>query len=253
MSKEKEIREAVRTRYGQIVRQDQKGCCPSCGCGPGALAQAQTMGYKKEDLDSIPEEAIMGLGCGNPVALADLKVGEAVLDLGSGTGADVFLAARKVGAEGKAIGIDMTKEMVDKATRIANEHGYQNVEFYLGEMENLPLEDESVDVIISNCVINLCPDKSKVFSEAYRVLKPGGRVVISDIVSEGALPEEIKSDLDAWACCIGGTIEEKEYLEKMKQAGFKDIQVKPAWGFHVEGRTGKLGGKLLSITVKARK
>lgn len=253
MTKEQEIKEAVKNRYAHIARQDQESCCPSCGCGMSPSVQAQTVGYRKEDLEGVPKEAIMGLGCGNPVAFAELKVGEVVLDLGSGGGVDVFLAANKVGAKGKAIGVDMTKEMVDRATRIAREHGYHNVEFRLGEMESLPVEDGSIDVVISNCVINLCPDKSKVFHEAYRVLKPGGRLVISDIVSEGALSDDIKGDLDAWACCIGGALEQREYLEMIKEAGFKDVQVTPTWGFYVESRTGGIAGKLLSVTVKASK
>jgi len=204
-------------------------------------------------LERVPEEAIMGLGCGNPTATADLKVGEVVLDLGSGAGVDVFLAANRVGPTGKAIGVDMTKEMIDKAKRIATNHGYQNVEFRLGEMENLPVEDEYVDAIISNCVVNLSPDKSKVFQEAYRALKPGGRLIVSDIVSEGALPDEIKTDSNAWACCIGGALEQQEYLEKIKKAGFVDIEVVSSREFYIENKANQTKEKLLSITVKAYK
>ena len=253
MTKEKQIKEVVKKKYAQIARQEENSCCPSCGCGTSSLAQAGMVGYLKEDLEAIPEEAIMGLGCGNPVAFAELKTGEIVLDLGSGAGVDTFLAANKVGVEGKAIGVDMTKEMVERAAGIAREHGYKNVEFRLGELENLPVEDESVDVIISNCVINLCPDKSKVFQEAYRVLKPGGRIVISDIVSEGALPDDIKDDIDAWACCIGGALDQQEYLQRMKEAGFTNVQVIPTWGFYVESETSRIKGRLVSVTVKARK
>jgi len=204
-------------------------------------------------LERVPEEAIMGLGCGNPTATADLKAGEVVLDLGSGAGVDVFLAANKVGPTGKAIGVDMTKEMIDKAKRIAANHGYQNVEFRLGEMENLPVEDESVDAIISNCVVNLSPDKSKVFQEVYRALKPGGRLTVSDIVSEGALPDEIRTDSNAWACCIGGALEQREYLEKIKGAGFEDVMVVSSREFYIENKANQTKEKLLSITVKAYK
>jgi ubiquinone/menaquinone biosynthesis C-methylase UbiE len=211
------------------------------------------MGYETDDLERVPEEAIMGLGCGNPTAIADLKVGEVVLDLGSGAGVDVFLAANKVGPNGKAIGVDMTKEMIDKAKRIASNHGYQNVEFRLGEMESLPVENESVDAIISNCVVNLSPDKSKVFQEAYRVLKPGGRLTVSDIVSEGALPDEIRTDSNAWACCIGGALEQREYLDKRKGAGFEDVKVVSSREFYIENKANQTKQKLLSITVKAYK
>ena len=251
--KDKEIKEVVKGRYGQIAKQDQQSCCPSCSGGASSILQSEGIGYKREDLERVPEEAIMGLGCGNPTAIADLKVGEVVLDLGSGAGVDVFLAANKVGPTGKAIGVDMTKEMIDKAKRIATNHGYQNVEFRLGEMENLPVEDEYVDAIISNCVVNLSPDKSKVFREAYRALKPGGRLMVSDIVSEGALPDEIKTDSNAWACCIGGALEQQEYLREIKEAGFKDIEILSSREFYIENKANQTKEKLLSITVKAYK
>lgn len=249
----KKIKEVVKGRYAQLARQGQESCCPSCNSGASSLLQAKGTEYLREDLESVPEEAIMGLGCGNPAALADLRTGEVVLDLGSGAGVDVFLAANKVGPTGKAIGIDMTEEMVDKAEEIARNYGYHNVEFRLGEMENLPVEDESVDAIISNCVINLSPDKSKVFQEAYRVLKPKGRLTVSDIASERALPDEIRTDSNAWACCIGGALEQQEYLEKIKKAGFKDIEIVSSREFHVENKANQTEEKLLSITVKAYK
>jgi arsenite methyltransferase len=251
--KEKKIKEAVKGRYARIATEDQQSCCPSCRGEVSPLSQAEVIGYSREDLEHIPEETIMGLGCGNPAAIAELKAGEVVLDLGSGAGVDVFLAANKVGPTGRVIGVDMTKEMVDKAKSIARDHGYHNVEFRLGEIENLPVEDESVDAIISNCVINLSPDKSKVFREAYRVLKLGGRLTVSDKVSEGKLPAEIKDNLDAWACCIGGALEQREYLRYIKEAGFEDVQVLSSKEFQIEGKVGQALTKLLSITVRAYK
>lgn len=251
--KEKEIKEVVKGRYAQLAKQDQESCCSSCGGGVSPLAQAEAIGYLRKDLADIPEETIMGLGCGNPTAMADLEAGEVVLDLGSGAGVDVFLAANKVGPTGKAIGVDMTKEMVDKAKGIARSHGYHNVEFRLGEMERLPVGDDSVDIVISNCVINLSPDKSKVFQEAYRVLKPKGRLIVSDLVSEGELPDEMKDDPNAWVCCIGGALEQREYLEKIKKAGFEDVEIVSSREFYIENKANQMKGKLLSITVKAYK
>ncbi len=250
---EKKIKEVVKRRYAQIAKQDQQSCCPSCACEVNPLSQAEAIGYLREDLEHIPEEAVMGLGCSNPTTIADLKAGEVVLDLGAGAGVDVFLAANKVGSTGRVIGVDMTEEMVDKAKGIARTHGYHNVEFRLGEIEKLPVEDKSVDVIISNCVINLSPDKSKVFHEAYRALKPGGKLTVSDIVSEGALPDEIKNDPEAWAGCIAGALEQQEYLKKIKKAGFGDVQVVSSKEFYIEDKGGKVIKKLLSITVKAHK
>jgi SAM-dependent methyltransferase len=249
--KEKEIKKVVKGRYARIAKQDQQSCCPSCGVSP--LVQAEAIGYSRGDLEHVPKEAIMGLGCGSPTAIADLKTGEVVLDLGSGAGVDVFLAANKVGPTGRVIGVDMTEEMVSKAKSIAKDHGYHNVEFRLGEIENLPVEDESVDAIISNCVINLAPDKSKVFREAYRVLKPKGRLTVSDIVSEKALPDGTKNDPDAWACCIAGALERQEYLSQIKKAGFENVQVLSSKEFYIEGEGSQAPTKFLSITVKAYK
>jgi len=249
----KEIKKAVKGRYAQLAKQDRDSCCPSCARGAGSLAQAESTSYAREDLERIPQEAIMGLGCGNPTAIAELKTGEVVLDLGSGAGVDVFLAANKVGPAGKAIGVDMTREMIDKAEVIARNHGYHNVEFRLGEMEGLPVEDASVDVIISNCVINLAPDKSKVFQEAYRVLKPKGRLIVSDIVSEGALPDKIKGDPEAWACCIAGALKRQDYLQKIRDAGFENVEVLSSKEFHLEDEESQAPTKLMSITVKAYK
>jgi arsenite methyltransferase len=251
--KEKQIKEAVKGRYAQLARQDRKGCCPSCSGAASSILRTKGVGYSREDLEHIPQEAVMGLGCGNPIGIAELKAGEVVLDLGSGAGVDVFLAANKVGPTGRVIGVDMTAEMVRKAKKIASEHGYHNVEFRLGEIEKLPLEDDSVDAIISNCVINLSSDKAKVFAEAYRVLKPSGRLTVSDIVSEGAIPDEIKNDPDAWAGCIAGALEQQEYLEKIKKAGFADIQILSSREFYIENKANQTLEKLFSVTVKARK
>jgi arsenite methyltransferase len=251
--KEKEIKKVVKGRYAQIAKQAQQSCCSSCACGASSLLPAKAVGYSKEDLEHIPEEAIMGLGCGNPTAIAELKAGEVVLDLGSGAGVDVFLAANKVGPTGRVIGVDMTEEMVEKAKGIARDHDYHNVEFRLGEIENLPVEDDSVDAIISNCVINLSPDKSKVFREAYRVLKPEGRLTVSDIVSEENVPSAIRNNLDAWAGCIAGALEQQEYLREMKKAGFENVQVLSSKEFYIEGEGNQAPTKFLSITVKAYK
>ncbi len=251
--KDEKIKEAVKKRYSQIVKEGSS-CCPTCGpCGTDLLEQARAIGYSPEEMRSIPSEAVLGLGCGNPTALADLKGGETVLDLGSGAGIDVFLAANKVGPSGNVIGVDMTEEMVRRANDIAKRHGYENVEFKLGEIENLPIEDDSIDVIISNCVINLSPDKLKTYREAYRVLKPGGKMMISDLVTEGELPEDIKKSFEAWAECIAGTLEKKEYLDTIKKAGFKDVSISSQSTFYESGFDDRLIGKITSIKVKAYK
>ena len=195
----------------------------------------------------------MGLGCGNPTAIAELKPGETVLDLGSGAGINAFLAASKVGPNGSVIGVDMTEEMIDKAADIAKYNGYTNVEFRLGEIEKLPVDDSSVDVVMSNCVINLAPDKVKVYREAYRVLRPGGRLSISDIVADRALSDEMRNDLDAWAGCIACALEHRQYLRIIKEAGFADSQVLSSRELYVEDSNNKEMTKLSSITVRAEK
>jgi len=249
MEKEK-IKMHIQKRYSQAAEKEE--CC-SCASIEDPLTQAKLLGYSEDELKQAPEEAFLGLGCGNPTALAELKEGETVLDLGSGTGIDVFLASKKVGSKGLAIGVDMTKEMVKKARKIAKKYGYTNVEFKLGEIENLPIEDNSVDVVISNCVINLCIDKLKAFKEAYRVLKPRGRLMISDLVTNGELPEEVKENLDAWAECIAGAMEKNEYLKVIKEAGFKNITVTSEKPYYEPGMNEKLIGKILSINIKAYK
>jgi SAM-dependent methyltransferase len=188
-------------------------------------AISRGIGYSDEEMGSVPEGANLGLGCGNPVALASLKEGDIVLDLGSGAGFDCFLAADKVGKNGKVIGVDMTSEMVTKARENARKGGYSNVEFRLGEIENLPAADSSVDVIISNCVINLSPDKKQVFADAFRVLKPGGRIMISDIVLLRDLPDVVLNSLEAYVSCISGAMLKDEYLKAIKDAGLKDVTI----------------------------
>jgi SAM-dependent methyltransferase len=221
-----EIKKIVRDQYGKIANYSSSSCCSpsvepkasaSC-CGP--TESINELGYSIEDLKNIPEGANLNLGCGNPTASAGLKEGETVLDLGSGAGIDCFLAANRVGESGKVIGVDMTYQMLDKARENAVKGDYENVEFRLGEIENLPVADNSVDVIVSNCVINLSTDKKRVYQEAYRVLKPGGRIVVSDIVLHKELPESIKKNMKAYAGCIAGAMLKDDYLNVIKDVGF---------------------------------
>jgi SAM-dependent methyltransferase len=225
--KEEKIRKHVRERYAGIAKKGGACCGPSACCGGADPAEEASgrIGYSEEEMKSVPEGANLGLGCGNPIALASLEEGETVMDLGSGAGFDCFLAARAVGPSGGVIGVDMTPEMVEKARGNAKQGGYGNVEFRLGEIEHLPAADNSVDAIISNCVINLSTAKEKVFAEAYRVLKPGGRAMISDIVLSGDLPESVADSLAAHAGCIAGAIRKDDYLRLLKNAGFRDIEV----------------------------
>jgi len=252
----KKIKDHVKKRYGEIAQKEcsscSSGCCSSSSCGPPAQYVAWKIGYSPSDIESVPEDSLLGLGCGNPVALASLKEGETVLDLGSGGGIDVFLAAKKVGPEGKVIGVDMTQEMVERAKASALKNGYANVEFRLGEIESLPVDDETVDVIISNCVINLAPDKQKVFQEAYRVLKPDGRLLVSDLVTEGELPEEVRSSFDAWAGCIAGALEKSDYLNKIAAAGFKNVKIVSQKPYTIDVSP-ELRGKIISVQVEAHK
>jgi len=218
-----DIRTAVRDRYGAIA--EGKGC--GCGTGgeAGATCCASELGYSETEAASIPEGANLGLGCGAPVALAAPQRGETVLDLGSGAGVDVFLAAREVGPEGRVIGVDMTPAMIDRARLNAAREGCANVEFRLGEIEHLPLPDASVDVIVSNCVVNLSPEKPQVFREAFRVLRPGGRMVLSDLVLERPLPAETRDSIEATVGCIGGASLRGEYLAMIREAGFQEVEV----------------------------
>ena len=221
------IKKEVRKRYAKVAKTNGSCCASSVSCcsAPTDEQVSKTVGYSQEELDTVPEGANLGLGCGNPTALASLKEGEIVLDLGSGAGFDCFLASRKVGKSGKVIGVDMTPEMLDKARSNAKKGEYTNVEFRLGEIENLPVADSSVDVIISNCVINLSTNKKRVFEEAYRVLSPNGRLMVSDIVLLKELPKAIQQDMEAYAGCIAGAEIKDKYLELMRKAGFEEVKV----------------------------
>lgn len=229
-----DIRTAVRESYGKVAQQGGTGgCCSgdssasSC-CGPVPVATvAQQLGYSADETNAVPEGANLGLGCGNPQAIAALKPGETVLDLGSGAGFDAFLAARAVGKDGRVIGVDMTPEMLARARANALKGDYPNVEFRLGEIEHLPVADASVDVIISNCVINLSPDKAQVFREAFRVLKHGGRLAISDVVASAELPAEVRNDLALHSACVAGASMIDELIAALHGAGFKDVRIAP--------------------------
>lgn len=225
--KDHEIKKMVRESYASMAEKKGSCCPPTSGCCDGQTTQtiSRKVGYTDEQLAAIPIEADMGLGCGNPIRHAGLKPGEVILDLGSGAGIDCFLAAREVGATGRVVGVDMTPEMIDKARRAAQKGKYDNVEFRLGEIDNLPAGDDTVDVIVSNCVINLAPDKGKVFREAFRVLKPGGRFVVSDMVLTSELPVGIRSSVEAYAGCIAGAMLKDQYLETIRQAGFQRIEI----------------------------
>jgi SAM-dependent methyltransferase len=228
MKKEnKEIKNIVKEGYAKIAKQGTS-CCPSsscCGSANSTQNISKSIGYSDAEMEAVPEGANLGLGCGNPVAIASLKEGETVLDLGAGAGFDAFLAAAKVGRSGRVIGVDMTQEMVNRAQENARKGKYTNVEFRLGEIENLPVKDNSIDVIISNCVINLSPDKERVFNEAYRVLKAGGRLMVSDLVLIKELPAIIKNSVEAYVGCLAGAAMKEDYLDYIKKAGFKDIEV----------------------------
>ena len=226
--KEEEIKKVVREGYGKIAQKKLSCCAPASSCGGKEdFVQdiSKRIGYSDEELKVVPEGANLGLGCGNPVALASLKKGEVVLDLGSGAGFDCFLAANQVGKEGKVIGVDMTTEMLDRARENARKGNYENVEFRLGEIENLPVADDHADIIISNCVINLSPNKRRVFQEAFRVLKPGGRLMVSDIVLLKELPDEVRSSVAAYIGCLAGAVSKKDYLGAIQEAGFQETKI----------------------------
>lgn len=274
MEKE-EIKKAVREGYGKIARGGGSCCGPSKSCGDASAGRekiSKMIGYDDEELKTVPGDANLGLGCGNPIAIALLKEGETVLDLGSGAGLDCFLSAKAVGEKGKVIGVDMTTDMLDKARKNAAEGNYKNVEFRLGEIENLPVANDYVDVVISNCVINLASDKKRVFEEAFRVLKPGGRIVVSDVVYVKKLPQEILEKISAYVGCIAGALKKEEYIEAIKNAGFSAVSIMNEKSFPPEGthesrgsgeymkqfnisaeKIKEIAGSVLSITVTGNK
>ncbi len=264
------VKDIVKEKYGEAALRARSGatsCCgPSMGCcGPDPITANL---YGGDDLAEVPKEAVnASLGCGNPTALADLNPGEVVLDLGSGGGIDVLLSARRVGPSGKAYGLDMTDEMLALARENQAKAGLSNVEFLKGEIENIPLPDESVDVIVSNCVINLSADKQQVLREAFRVLKPGGRFAVSDVVVRGEVPAAIRRSVELWVGCVAGAMEEREYIEKLERAGFAEIGVEP-WriynteeargfieeaGLDYEVAAAEAEGRFMSAFVRARK
>lgn len=244
-----DVKKFVKDRYGKVA----EGKVDGCGCCSSPSPVELEVGYSRQDLENIPGGAVLGLGCGNPTALADIKEGETILDLGSGGGIDCFLAARLTGKTGKVIGVDMTEKMINLARKNADEGGYDNVEFRLGDLEQLPLEDNTVDLIISNCVINLAPDKARAFGEAYRVLKPGGRIMVSDLVVTEKLPEHIRKSFEAWAGCLAGAMIREEYLDVIKSAGFEKISIDKEHVFLEANLSEELKGKILSVSVKAFK
>lgn len=244
----KDIKEIVRKEYTKIAKTGSP-CCGSSSCCSGASsahANSKAAGYSDAEIGAVPEGANLGLGCGNPVAIASLKEGETVLDLGSGAGFDSFLASRRVGKAGKVIGVDMTAEMVERARANAVKGGYSNVEFRLGEIEKIPVENNSVDVIISNCVINLSPDKESVFKEAFRALKPGGKLMVSDLVLVKELPASKKESVEAYVGCIAGAVKKDDYLYLIRQAGFRDVEIVGQAGYSADD-------SVVSINVRAVK
>ena len=269
MSSDK-IKEIVKQKYGQAALRIATGSNSSCGCsGEQAATDLITANlYEESQTTSLPKEAVLAsLGCGNPTALAQLNPGETVLDLGSGGGIDVLLSAKRVGPSGKVFGLDMTDEMLALARANQEKAGVENVEFLKGEIENIPLPDNSVDVIISNCVINLSANKAQVFSEAFRVLKPGGRFAVSDVVVRGEVPEEIRRNVEMWVGCVAGALDEKDYCDKLAHAGFQNINLEPtriyyikdagdflaASGIDIDAIAPLVDGKFMSAFVRATK
>ncbi|MBU4251371.1 MAG: arsenite methyltransferase [Candidatus Omnitrophica bacterium] len=256
--KPKNIKRIVKKGYAKVAKQGIS-CCPSgscCSSSSSARDISKTVGYSDDEMNAVPDGANLGLGCGNPVAIASLKEGNVVLDLGSGAGFDAFLAAKKVGKIGRVIGVDMTQEMLERARANSKKGGYDNVEFRLGEIEKLLVEDNAIDVIISNCVINLSPDKEAVFKEAFRVLKPGGRLMVSDLVLAKDLPEAIKQSVEAYVGCLAGAIRKDEYLKSITAAGFQEVKVISQSSYPVDAMFKDLKGAedaVVSIKVSAKK
>ncbi len=261
--KDDKVRQGVRKVYSDIAKSNGAGCCSpaSTCCGsenkPTVKDISTRLGYSKEEVTCAPEGANMGLGCGNPQAIASLKAGETVVDLGSGGGFDCFLAARAVGQSGYVIGVDMTAEMISKARENAEKSGFDNVEFRLGEIEHLPVADNTADVIMSNCVINLSPDKNLVYKDAFRVLKRGGRLAISDIVATAELPDEVRQDIALFAGCVAGAALIDEIEAMLRDAGFTDIRIKPKEESRELIREWTKGGNIadyvVSATIEAKK
>jgi SAM-dependent methyltransferase len=258
MSETKDIRSVVREKYGEIAEGRRGGCGCGSACGDGEVMG--TLGYTPEQVAAVPEGADLGLGCGNPLAHAAVKPGETVLDLGSGAGIDCFLAAREVGPSGRVIGVDMTPAMLEKARANAARAGVTNVEFRLGEIEHLPVAETSVDVIISNCVVNLSPQKPRVFAEAFRVLRPGGRLVVSDLVLLHPLTPELHKSVDLYVGCVAGAALREDYLRMIREAGFRDVAVVEESRYTVgedalpaEGPERRAFDAVTSVKVRARR
>ena len=266
MQTSNELKEIVKEKYGEIAKKSQTGCGCGCGTQNNKIAGYTIMNDEYENLDGHFAEADLGLGCGLPTEYANIKAGDTVVDLGSGAGNDVFVARAIVGSKGKVIGIDMTEEMIAKANRNRDKLGFTNVEFKLGDIENMPVENDIADVVVSNCVLNLVPDKVKAFSEIYRITKHGGHFSVSDIVVKGELPEGVKKSAEMYAGCVTGAVQHDEYLKIIEQTGFKNIIVKKSKQITMPDNTMRLilseddlesyrqnGAGIFSITVYAEK
>ena len=248
--KDEDLKKAVRENYGRVAEQASPCCSPSCCTTAKPAAIARKIGYTEEEVQAVPTGSNLGLGCGNPIALASLSEGEIVLDLGSGAGFDCFLASNIVGPSGLVIGVDMTSEMIARARENVLKGGYKNVEFRLGEIESLPVEDNTIDIIISNCVINLVPNKGKAFKEAFRVLKPGGRLMVSDIVLQKKLPDFVLESIVAYVGCIAGASTKTGYLDAIRSAGFEDVTVMDESVFPLDCMTNDPTGQAILLSLK---
>jgi SAM-dependent methyltransferase len=248
--KDEDLKKAVRENYGRVAEQASPCCSSSCCMTAKPAAIARKIGYTEEEVQAVPTGSNLGLGCGNPIALASLSEGETVLDLGSGAGFDCFLASNIVGPSGLVIGVDMTFEMIARARENVLKGGYTNVEFRLGEIESLPVEDNAIDIIISNCVINLVPNKGKAFKEAFRVLKPGGRLMVSDIVLQKKLPDFVLESIVAYVGCIAGASTKTGYLDAIRSAGFEDVTVMDESVFPLDCMTNDPTGQAILLSLK---
>ena len=247
--KDEDLKKAVRENYGRVAEQ-AGSCCSSSCCTTKPNTIARKVGYTEEEMQAVPSGSNLGLGCGNPIALASLSEGETVLDLGSGAGFDCFLASNIVGPRGSVIGVDMTSEMIARAKDNALKGGYKNVEFRSGEIESLPVEDNTIDIIISNCVINLVPNKEKAFKEAFRVLKPGGRLMVSDIVLQKRLPDFVLESIEAYVGCVAGASTRTGYLNAIRSAGFEDVTVMDETAFPLDCMTNDPTGQAILLGLK---